>query len=137
MLIQKLQQINEVLDNLITLTQEDLENIKIANHDAVFANMTKKEELAMLFKQIKSEIDSILVARNKPIEEIFTKEEEALFEEFKVKLNKFNDIHKHFAKIALSVANFYNTLMQKINDTQTIDYSGKAQYFNSHLALKA
>jgi predicted transcriptional regulator len=136
MLIQKLKEINNVLDELIKLTQEDIENIKAANHNEVFANMQKKEYLAFKFKEIKNEIDNILISRNKPIEEIFTKEEEELFDEFKEKLNEFYSLHKKFSKLAFTVANFYNTLVQKIKDTKPVDYEGNAPVM-SQLQIKA
>ncbi|NPA12191.1 MAG: hypothetical protein GXO62_08105 [Epsilonproteobacteria bacterium] len=136
MLMQKLNEIIEVLDNLIRISQEDIENIKVANHKAVFANIAPKEELAQQFKNIKSEIDELLIMRNKPIDEIFTPEEEELFNEFKEKLSDFYKIHKHFTRIALSVANFYNALTQKLKEEKTIDYSGSG-VVDSKLALKA
>ena len=136
MLIQKLNEAINTLDELITLTQNDIKNIKIANHDAVFANTLKKEELAEKFFRLKSEIDEILVRRNKSIEEIFSQEEEKIFNIFREKLNEFYIIHKRFSKLALSVANFYNTLLVKIKNEKPIDYSQKSPY-NSTLKLKA
>jgi len=124
------------LDNLISVTNEDIENIKKANHNQVFANTDKKEQLANEFSSLKSEIDNILVSRNKPIEEIFSKEEEVLFNTFREKLFEFNKLHKRFSKLALSVANFYNTLVNQIHNTETINYKNES-FQNSNLHLKA
>ena len=135
MLLQKLNETINTLDELITLTQDDIKNIKIANHDAVFANTLKKEELAEKFFRLKNEIDEILVKRNKPIEEIFSKEEEEIFNIFREKLNEFYILHKRFSKLALSVANFYNALLIKIKNEKPIDYSKKFTY-NSTLKIK-
>ena len=43
MLINILNQTIQTLDNLISITLEDIDNIKIANHEKVFANTQKKE----------------------------------------------------------------------------------------------
>jgi phage terminase small subunit len=136
MLTLKLKEAIEVLENLIEITDEDIKNIKIADHKAVFSNTSKKEELARKFYALKTEIDNILVQRNKPIDQIFTKDEEKLFDIFRDRLNKFHKLHKHFSKLALSVANFYNTLVSKIKQENQIDYNTTAS-FDSKLKLKA
>jgi hypothetical protein len=136
MLIQKLNQTISVLDELIKITEEDIANIKKAKHEEVFKNTLPKEELAKRFSVLKSEIDTILVSRNRPIESIFSKEEEVLFNEFRDKLNMFYDKHKHFSRLALSVANFYNALLNQIKQEEQISYTEKAN-FNSNLHLKA
>ncbi|QCI28915.1 hypothetical protein [Caminibacter pacificus] len=137
MLTQKLNDIINVLNQLIEMTTQDIENIKAANHEKVFANTAKKEELAVKFSNLKSEIDNILVSRNKPIEEIFSKEEEILFDEFRNKLSEFHTLHKKFSKLALSVANFYNALMKEIKqESPKIDYKD-SQLPKSFLKLKA
>ncbi len=136
MLTNILNQTISTLENLITITLEDIENIKVANHEKVFANTKKKECLAENFSQLKSEIDRILISRNKPIEEIFTPEEEVLFNTFREKLLEFNAQHKRFSKLALSVANFYNTLFNKIHNNEIITYSNEP-FKKSNLHLKA
>ena len=136
MLTLKLKEAIEVLENLIEITDEDIKNIKIADHKAVFSNTSKKEELARKFYALKTEIDNILVQRNKPIDQIFTKDEEKLFDVFKDKLNEFYKFHKHFSKLALSVANFYNALSNQIKQQKQIDYNTTAS-FDSKLKLKA
>ena len=136
MLLNKLSQINEVLDKLISLTNEDITLIKEAKHEELFSHIKIKEDVAKEFSNLKSEIDSILVSRNRPIESIFSKEEEILFEEFKEKLNQFHSLHKHFAKLALTVNNFYTTLLNKIKNKKPLTYD-KEYAQNSYLKLKA
>jgi hypothetical protein len=116
MLIKTLQETISTLDKLISITLEDIENIKQAKHEEVFKNTKAKENLASKFSELKSQIDNILVSRNKPLEEIFTPEEEKLFNLFREKLFEFNKEHKRFARLAFSVANFYNTLLNKIQN---------------------
>jgi len=136
MLTEKLITTNKVLENLINITITDTNAIKEANHEVIFENMYIKEELAKKFTSLKSNIDSILVARNKPIEEIFTPEEEKLFDEFREKLNQFHTLHKKFSKLALSVANFYNVLMNEIKNEKPLTYKNE-NYSQSNLTLRA
>ena len=136
MLLTKLQNANEILVNLIEITNKDVENIKEARHDAVFANIILKEKLASEFQNIKNEIDYILSTRNRPLEEIFNTEEEKEFENFKTLLNEFHKKHKLFAKLSFSVTNFYNTLLNKIKNKKQVTYE-KEYIPNSHLKIKA
>jgi len=135
MLIKTLNQTIEVLDNLISLTKEDIENIKEAKHEKVFSNTQQKEKLANEFYNLKNEIDIILSSRNVSIDKLFSKEEEELFNTFKARLLEFNSLHKRFSKLALSVANFYNTLINKIHQGETVNYNEK--FSSSHLQIKA
>ncbi len=136
MLLNKLQTANKILNNLIKITNEDIETIKEAKHEEVFANMKIKENLAVEFQNTKGEIDYILSNRNRPIEEIFTPEEEKEFEEFKNLLNEFHEKHKFFAKLSFSVTNFYNTLLNKIKGQEQVTYE-KDYTSNSSLRIKA
>ena len=136
MLLNKLQSANEILNNLIEITNQDIDNIKEANHEKVFANIEKKENLAIEFQNTKNEIDYILSNRNKPLEEIFTPEEEQKFEEFKNLLNEFHQRHKLFSKLSFSITNFYNTLLNKIKGKKQVTYE-KEYAPNSNLRIKA
>ena len=136
MLIQKLNQINNILNQLIKITDEDISNIKEAKHEEVFKHISLKEELSKEFNTLKSEIDYILSTRNRPIEEIFSKEEEIEFDKFRTLLNEFHNRHKFFAKLSFSVTNFYNTLLNKIKGKKQLTYE-KTYVPNSYLKIKA
>ena len=136
MLLEKLNQINLVLNQLIQITEEDIKNIKEANHEEVFKNISLKEEKAKEFHNLKSQIDSILAARNRPIEEIFTPQERVEFEKFKTLLSEFHTKHKFFAKLSFSVTNFYNTLLEKIKNKKRVTYN-KDDIQNPYMKLRA
>ena len=136
MLLNKLQTANEILNNLIDITKQDIEAIKEAKHEEIFNNISIKENLAIKFQNTKNEIDNILSNRNKPLEEIFSPEEEKEFEKFKNFLNEFNKQHKFFSKLSFSVTNFYNTLLNKIKNKKQITYE-KNYISNSQLRIKA
>ena len=136
MLLEKLNQINLVLTQLIKITEEDIKNIKEANHEEVFKNISIKEDKAKEFHNLKSQIDSILTSRNRPIEEIFTPQERVEFEKFKTLLSEFHQKHKFFAKLSFSVTNFYNTLLEKIKNKKRVTYN-KDDIQNPYMKLRA
>ncbi len=136
MLLKKINQINDVLSKLISITKNDIEYIKKAEHNKLFQNISKKERLAEQFSNLKNEIDAILAGRNKPIEEIFDKNEAKEFELFKHSLSEFNQLHKFFAKLSFSVTNFYNILLDKIKNKEHITYD-KDSLPSSILTIKA
>jgi len=140
MLKQSLISINNTLDNLINITKQDIKDIKIANHEALFQRNELKEKYLQDFVQQKSQIDAILVKRSESgldISQLINPEEDKLLGEFKEKLQEFYTIHKKFSKMALLVTNFYNNLMRKINGEEIdIGYQmNKTQY--SNFSLKA
>ncbi len=136
MLIEKLNQINNILLNLLEITQKDINYIKNAEHEKIFENIPKKEKLSMEFAELKGQIDEILIQRNKPVDEIFTEEEEKIFEKFKTLLNEFNEKHRYFSKLSFIVANFYNVLTDKIKKRKKITYNNDS-LADSYLKLKA
>jgi len=141
MLKQSLISINNNLDNLIDITKQDIEDIKIANHEFLFQRNELKEKYLQEFIQQKSQIDSILVKRSESgldISQLINPEEDKLLGEFKQKLQEFYEIHKKFSKMALLVTNFYNNLMRKINGEE-IDIGYKMNRTNpySSFSLKA
>ena len=114
MLVNMLQSTNQLLDNLIEITSKDIDDIKKANHQALFERNYQKEELVKRFVELKNGIDSTLAERNRKGMPLINPNEEPLLDEFKEKLQKFYTLHKKFAKMAFSVTNFYNNLVHKI-----------------------
>jgi hypothetical protein len=140
MLKQTLVSTNNNLDKLIDITLQDIEDIKEANHEALFERNRKKDKIVQEFIAQKNQIDTILLQRSESglsLENMLSKEEDELFSEFKTKLQKFHDIHKKFSKMALLIANFYNNLTNKVNQAE-VDIGYKmTQKYSSNLSLKA
>jgi hypothetical protein len=142
MLKQSLQSINSTLDDLISITLQDIEDIKKANHDSLFQRNEKKEELIKEFTKSKSQIDSILVQRSQSgleLSQLINPQEDQLLGEFKDKLSEFYNIHKKFSKMALLVTNFYNNLLHKTSGSEPdIGYEMKPNRDNHfNFSLKA
>ena len=142
MLKQALTSINVTLNNLISITKQDIEDIKLAKHEALFQRNEQKEQLVNQFINLKSQIDSILVQRSqsgKPLEELISPQVDILLGEFRDKLQTFYAIHKKFSKMALLVTNFYNNLINKISGSEPdIGYEMKPNIDkHSNISLKA
>jgi hypothetical protein len=140
MLKQILISTNNNLDKLIDITAQDIEDIKKANHEALFERNRAKDKIVQEFISQKNQIDTVLLKRSESglsLENMLSDEESNLFDEFKTKLQEFHNIHKKFSKMALLVANFYNNLTNRVNQTEVdIGYEMKQRY-SSNLSLKA
>jgi hypothetical protein len=140
MLKQILISTNNNLSKLIDITTQDIEDIKEANHEALFERNQSKEKIVQEFIAQKNQIDTILLKRSESgltLENMLNSEESNLFDEFKAKLQEFYEVHKRFSKMALLVTNFYNNLANKVFQTEVdIGYKMKQRYC-SNLSLKA
>lgn len=131
MLTQNLNKINSVLETFISITDEDLEAVRTANHKVLFDRNSQKEQLYQMFVRLKSSIDKELLKRSQSgleISELFSSEEKVLFEAFKEKLVIFAKAHKKLSKRVYTVSHFYSNLMQKVTGATTqIGYETKSQ----------
>jgi len=132
MLVNMLQSTNQLLDNLIEITSKDIDDIKKANHQALFERNYQKEELVKRFVELKNGIDSTLAERNRNGMPLINPNEEPLLDEFKEKLQKFYTLHKKFAKMAFTVTHFYNNLVHKVTDSQPDIGYGMSPTMNHH-----
>jgi hypothetical protein len=118
MLKQTLNSINSNLRNLIKITEQDIEDIKQANHQALFDRNIIKENLIDEFVKLKAQIDNGLKNRSETGQNLVNVDEQPLLDEFKENIQTFYTIHKKFAKMAFTVTHFYNNLVHKVTDSQ-------------------
>jgi F0F1-type ATP synthase alpha subunit len=140
MLKQTLISINSVIDTLIEITLQDIDDIKKANHDALFDRNIDKYKIISEFTTLKKEIDSILVKRSESgldISQMLSPEEDKLLSEFKEKLSLFMQVHKKFSKLLFTITNFYNNLVNKVTEAEVdIGYQMKSNSYQSNFSLK-
>lgn len=128
MLTHHLQNTLADLDDLIHLTQADIENIKVAQHDPQFDRLAIKEEKIKSFEAKKAMIDheiSSLMSANPQTElpDLLTSEQHLLLDELKVKLSQLRDVNKEYAKLVVIVSNLYNTFLERLVPTEMQGYS--------------
>lgn len=132
MLKQRLDEVNAILTKLIELTQEDIENIKIAKHDTVASSVEEKNKLISEFSAAKKKLDSALVELNnsstKGLSELLDEEDKQKLDELKKNLQTLHTTNKEYAKFVLIVKDFLDSLVNKmfdINDGTNNAYGDK------------
>ncbi|EAK8022491.1 flagellar protein FlgN [Campylobacter coli] len=120
MLKQRLDEVNVILTKLIELTQEDIENIKIAKHDTVASSVEEKNKLISEFSAAKKRLDSALVELNnsstKGLSELLDEEDKQKLDELKKNLQTLHTTNKEYAKFVLIVKDFLDGLVNKMFD---------------------
>ncbi|EAJ6098458.1 flagellar protein FlgN [Campylobacter coli] len=120
MLKQRLDEVNAILTKLIELTQEDIENIKIAKHDTVASSVEEKNKLISEFSAAKKKLDVALVELNnsstKGLSELLDEEDKQKLDELKKNLQTLHTTNKEYAKFVLIVKDFLDGLVNKMFD---------------------
>ncbi|HEH4418381.1 TPA: flagellar protein FlgN [Campylobacter coli] len=120
MLKQRLDEVNAILTKLIELTQEDIENIKIAKHETVASSVEEKNKLIAEFGAAKKRLDSALVELNnsstKGLSELLDEEDKQKLDLLKKNLQTLHTTNKEYAKFVLIVKDFLDGLVNKMFD---------------------
>lgn len=120
MLKQRLDEVNAILTKLIELTQEDIENIKIAKHETVASSVEEKNKLIAEFSAAKKQLDSALVELNnsstKGLSELLDEEDKQKLDLLKKNLQTLHTTNKEYAKFVLIVKDFLDGLVNKMFD---------------------
>lgn len=130
------------LDQLITLTDTDIEDIKLAKHELIFERSKIKEELISSFQNKKALIDNeisklIEAYPDREIEHLLPKEEQDQLKVLKEKLLDLKLLNKRYAKLVLTVSEFYNSLLERMVPTEMNGYEKVAQKHRSLLEVRA
>lgn len=108
MLKQRLDEVNAILAKLIALTEEDIENIKVAKHESVTPSVEENKLIAE-FITAKKQLDVALVELNNSSTKGLS---ELLDDEDKQKLDLLKKIFKTFIVKTKSMLNLF--LLSKI-----------------------
>ena len=115
------------IEDLISLTKEDIEDIKQANNDAIYRRTKLKDEIIEIFESNKSLLDNELIKlvakdENKELSELLNDKEQESLNTLKIKLQELHKINKEYAKLVVAVNEFYTTLFDKIFPTEMDNY---------------
>ena len=141
MLSHHLQSALSDLRELISITQNDINDIKVASHNAQFDRVEYKEEKLKSFEQKKAMIDheiSRLMRENsdKEISALLDATQHKLLDELKTELSNLRDVNKDYAKMVLSVSAFYNSVLERIVPTEMQGYTSVAKKSSSLLQVR-
>lgn len=125
---------------IISMTQDDIADIKQAHHDAQFERMALKQERITSFEAKKALIDNEILKRQSqspqtPLQELLNSEEHTLLGELKSKLQELKTVNQHYAKMVASVGSFYNSLLEKVMPTERDGYQVRASSNGSLLKV--
>ena len=115
------------IEDLISLTKEDIEDIKQANNDAIYKRTKIKDEIIGIFETQKSLLDNELVKlmkknEKKELSELLSSSELESLQTLKIKLQELREINKKYARLVVAVNEFYTTLFDKIFPTEMENY---------------
>lgn len=120
------------LERLIELTKQDIEDIKLANHEAIFARLDTKNATLESFEKAKdSARDEMLRISqqnpNKNIGEMLDSQTAMLIDAMREGLKTLREVNRQYARSVAAVYEFYNSLVESIIPSQRNGYS-KASY---------
>ena len=116
------------LRTLLEFTNQDIIDIRDANHDAVFSRAKTKDDLISSFENKKAIIDN-------EISKLIDKNQDKTLEEL---LGELKNRNKHFARLVLAVSEFYNSLLERIIPNEHNNgYDKQKRRSSSFLKVKA
>ncbi|SFV70125.1 FIG00469453: hypothetical protein [hydrothermal vent metagenome] len=141
MLTHHLQNTLSDLDDLILITQSDIDDIKVAQHDPQFERLSIKEEKIKSFEAKKAMIDyeiSSLITNNpnRELSELLNEEQHQLLEELKSKLSQLHAVNKEYAKLVVVVSNLYNAFLERLVPTEMDGYNKVASKDSTILQVR-
>ncbi len=115
------------IEDLVSLTKEDIEDIKQAKNEAIYKRTKIKDEIIEIFESQKSLLDNELVKlmkknENKELSELLNDREQESLQLLKTKLQELHKINKEYARLVVAVNEFYTTLFDKIFPTEMENY---------------
>ncbi|MBK1972940.1 flagellar export chaperone FlgN [Campylobacter sp. TTU-622] len=120
MIKKHLDKVNTILEKLISLTTEDIENIKVAKHESVSLSVEEKNKLIIEFNQAKKELDQALITLNNSstagLSQMLDEEDKQKLDQLKNNLQALYTKNKEYAKFVLIVKDFLDGLLNKMFD---------------------
>ena len=130
------------LKQLVKMSEQDIEDIKLARNEPQFERRKIKEDTLASFENKKAMIDheiSKLMTQNPDtsLDELLNEDENTSLSNLKSALATLRDVNKKYAKMVLSVSSFYNTLLERIIPTEMNGYTKQTSKDSSFLEIRA
>lgn len=141
MLSHHLQNALQDLEDLITITKADIEDIKKAQHDHQFERLSIKEEKIKSFETKKAMIDheiSSLMTSHPDVElpQLLNETQHQLLDTLKIQLSELREVNKKYAKLVVVVSNLYNTFLERLVPTEMQGYNKVASKDSNILEVR-
>lgn len=130
------------LEQLVKISEQDIEDIKLANHENQFERRKIKEDVISSFENKKAMIDheiSKLMTQNPNVslDKLLNDDENECLKKLKTSLASLRDVNKKYAKMVLSVSSFYNKLLECLVPTEMNGYTRMTSKNTSFLEIRA
>jgi len=130
------------LEQLVKISEQDIEDIKLAKHTQQFERRSLKEDMIKSFENKKAMIDreiSKLMTNNPNVslDKLLNENENSYLQKLKVALASLRNVNKKYAKMVLSVSSFYNTLLERLVPTEMNGYVKSTSKDASFLEIRA
>jgi len=141
MLSHHLQSALKDLRDLISISEKDIDDIQLAQHDNQFERLSIKDERLKSFESKKAMIDheiskKMSVNPDKDISELLDENEHKELENLKFELLRLREINQSYAKMVLSVGSFYNSLLERVVPTEMQGYNKVASNDSTFLKVR-
>ncbi|STQ87134.1 Uncharacterised protein [Helicobacter muridarum] len=127
-----LQEAINILNSLIKFTQEDIDDIKVANHEVIFNRCNTKAVAIKEFEYAKSRIDKEIIDLTKKhphlnIAQILDEKADLLLADMRKALEELKSINRHYAHIAFALSEFYTSIADRLIPREKADYKSRAE----------
>ncbi len=130
------------LRDLIAISNKDIEDIKVAQHNSQFERLSLKDERLKSFETKKAMIDHELSKKmsanpDAGLAELLNAEEQQALNSLKQELAALREVNQRYAKLVASVGSFYNALLEQVVPTEMQGYKRVASSEASFLKVRA
>lgn len=130
------------LDELVKMSEQDILDIKNANHEPQFQRRKIKEDMISSFETKKAMIDHEIskLMTNSPntsLDKLLDENENSYLKSLKTSLAALRDVNKKYARMVLGVSSFYNTLLERLIPTEMHGYQKSTSKNSSFLEIRA
>ncbi|PHR57879.1 MAG: hypothetical protein COA44_05280 [Arcobacter sp.] len=129
------------LNELVKMSEQDILDIKDANHQPQFQRRKIKEDMISSFETKKAMIDHEIskLMTNSPntsLDKLLDENENSYLKNLKTSLAALRDVNKKYARMVLSVSSFYNTLLERLIPTEMNGYQKSTSKRSSFLEIR-
>lgn len=120
------------LQTLISYTKNDIEDVKIANHDIVFERGIMKASVIREFELSKNMIDKEMLQLTQKyphlkLTDILDEKANKLLSDMRKTLEELKQINTHYARMVFAVSEFYNSIADKLIPREKADYKSRVE----------
>lgn len=120
------------LQTLISYTQNDIEDVKTANHDVVFERGALKTCVIREFELSKSMIDQEMLNLTQKyphlkLTDILDEKANKLLIDMRKTLEELKKINTHYARMVFAVSEFYTSIADKLIPREKADYKSRVE----------